>query len=115
MWHGPGRSAIPGAAVHSHPVPARRRTAPYGRQGVPVPGRDRHQREHGSDPRDPALPLRARRTASARACVTPQTAALLEAHIDPIQARIDCLARNGDRLTAYMSVVRPDGAGPGGR
>ncbi|MFG2122573.1 MerR family transcriptional regulator [Streptomyces sp. NPDC048710] len=42
-------------------------------------------------------------------CVTPQTASLLQAHIDRIQARIDCLARNRDRLTAYLSVVRPEG------
>ncbi|GHI09931.1 MerR family transcriptional regulator [Streptomyces cellostaticus] len=42
-------------------------------------------------------------------CVTPQTAALLRAHIDRIQARIDCLARNRDRLTTYLSVVRPAG------
>ncbi|MFE1879010.1 MerR family transcriptional regulator [Streptomyces diastatochromogenes] len=45
-------------------------------------------------------------------CVTPQTAALLQAHVDRIQARIDCLARNRDRLTAYLSVVRPDGVAP---
>ncbi|SOD90311.1 MerR family transcriptional regulator [Streptomyces sp. Ag109_G2-15] len=45
-------------------------------------------------------------------CVTPQTAALLQAHIDRIQARIDCLARNRDRLTAYLSVVRPEGVAP---
>lgn len=41
-------------------------------------------------------------------CVTPRTAALLQAHIDRIQARIDCLARNRDRLTGYLSVVRPE-------
>ncbi|MFE0517132.1 MerR family transcriptional regulator [Streptomyces sp. NPDC058964] len=33
-------------------------------------------------------------------CVTPETAALLTGHIDRIQARIDCLARNRDRLSA---------------
>ncbi|MCZ0991147.1 hypothetical protein [Streptomyces diastatochromogenes] len=42
----------------------------------------------------------------------PATAVLLQAHIDRIQARIDCLARNRDRLTAYLSVVRPDGVAP---
>ncbi|MEU1007450.1 MerR family transcriptional regulator [Streptomyces sp. NPDC005890] len=40
--------------------------------------------------------------------VPPETAALLEEHIDRIQARIDCLARNRDRLTAYLAAVRPD-------
>ncbi|CAL9323071.1 MerR family transcriptional regulator [Streptomyces sp. SudanB182_2057] len=37
------------------------------------------------------------------------TADLLQEHIDRIQARIDCLARNRDRLTAYLAAVRPDG------
>ncbi|MFF8730979.1 MerR family transcriptional regulator [Streptomyces sp. NPDC015171] len=37
-----------------------------------------------------------------------ETAALLRGHIDRIQARIDCLARNRDRLTAYLAAVRPD-------
>ncbi|MCX5055196.1 MULTISPECIES: MerR family transcriptional regulator [unclassified Streptomyces] len=41
--------------------------------------------------------------------LTPETAALLQAHIDRIQARIDCLARNRDRLTAYLAAVRPEG------
>ncbi|MFJ9820396.1 hypothetical protein ACIRU3_35040 [Streptomyces sp. NPDC101151] len=45
-------------------------------------------------------------------CVTPQTAALLQTRIDRIQGRIDCLARNRDRLSAYLSVVRPDGTAP---
>ncbi|WP_225096037.1 MerR family transcriptional regulator [Streptomyces sp. CoH27] len=49
------------------------------------------------------------------ACVPPQTAALLQGHIDRIQARIDCLARNRDRLTAYLAAVRPDGSGPDAR
>ncbi|WP_405875988.1 MULTISPECIES: MerR family transcriptional regulator [unclassified Streptomyces] len=40
--------------------------------------------------------------------LTPQTAALLQAHIDRIQARIDCLARNRDRLSAYLGAVRPE-------
>ncbi|MEV0173668.1 MerR family transcriptional regulator [Streptomyces sp. NPDC050803] len=40
-------------------------------------------------------------------CLTPETAALLEGHIDRIQARIDCLARNRDRLRAYLAAVRP--------
>ncbi|MET7650169.1 MULTISPECIES: MerR family transcriptional regulator [unclassified Streptomyces] len=43
--------------------------------------------------------------------LTPQTAALLESHIDRIQARIDCLARNRDRLSTYLAAVRPDGVG----
>ncbi|MEU6065594.1 MULTISPECIES: MerR family transcriptional regulator [Streptomyces] len=43
-------------------------------------------------------------------CVTPQTAALLTGHIDRIQARIDCLARNRDRLRAYLAAVRPGAA-----
>ncbi|MFG3009817.1 MerR family transcriptional regulator [Streptomyces cinerochromogenes] len=42
--------------------------------------------------------------------VPPETAALLQGHIDRIQARIDCLARNRDRLTAYLAAVRPEGA-----
>ncbi|MFJ4787386.1 MerR family transcriptional regulator [Streptomyces sp. NPDC088794] len=40
--------------------------------------------------------------------LTPETAALLQDHVDRIQARIDCLARNRDRLRAYLSAVRPD-------
>ncbi|MGW7047746.1 MerR family transcriptional regulator [Streptomyces avermitilis] len=40
--------------------------------------------------------------------LTPQTAALLSGEIDRIQARIDCLARNRDRLRAYLAAVRPD-------
>lgn len=40
--------------------------------------------------------------------LTPRTAALLQAHIDRIQARIDCLARNRDRLSAYLTAVRPE-------
>ncbi|WP_030339573.1 MerR family transcriptional regulator [Streptomyces sp. NRRL S-1022] len=40
--------------------------------------------------------------------VPAETAALLQEHIDRIQARIDCLARNRDRLTAYLAAVRPD-------
>ncbi|MCF3134900.1 MerR family transcriptional regulator [Streptomyces olivochromogenes] len=39
--------------------------------------------------------------------VTPGTAALLRDHLDRIQARIDCLARNHDRLSAYLAAVRP--------
>ncbi|MFF3936939.1 MerR family transcriptional regulator [Streptomyces phaeofaciens] len=39
--------------------------------------------------------------------LTPETAALLQSHIDRIQSRIDCLARNRDRLTAYLAAVRP--------
>ncbi|WP_225825405.1 MerR family transcriptional regulator [Streptomyces naphthomycinicus] len=41
--------------------------------------------------------------------VPPETAALLQGHIDRIQSRIDCLARNRDRLAAYLAVVRPGG------
>lgn len=41
--------------------------------------------------------------------LTPETAALLQAHLDRIQARIDCLARNRDRLSAYLAAVRPEG------
>ncbi|MFF9160733.1 MerR family transcriptional regulator [Streptomyces longwoodensis] len=41
--------------------------------------------------------------------LTPRTAALLQDHVDRIQARIDCLARNRDRLLAYLAAVRPDG------
>ncbi|CAL9652842.1 MerR family transcriptional regulator [Streptomyces eurythermus] len=41
--------------------------------------------------------------------VPPGTAALLQEHIDRIQARIDCLARNRDRLAAYLAAVGPDG------
>lgn len=44
--------------------------------------------------------------------LTPQTAALLSAHIDRIQARIDCLAHNRDRLSAYLAAVRPDTGQP---
>lgn len=43
-------------------------------------------------------------------CLTPETAALLQAHLDRIQARIDCLARNRDRLSAYLAAVRPQGS-----
>ncbi|MDO0930742.1 MerR family transcriptional regulator [Streptomyces sp. DG2A-72] len=39
------------------------------------------------------------------ACLTAETAALLRGHIDRIQARIDCLARNRDRLSAYLDAV----------
>ncbi|MCI3278327.1 MerR family transcriptional regulator [Streptomyces cylindrosporus] len=42
--------------------------------------------------------------------LTDETAALLQAHVDRIQSRIDCLARNRDRLTAYLAAVRPGGA-----
>ncbi|MFH8801936.1 MerR family transcriptional regulator [Streptomyces sp. NPDC017936] len=42
--------------------------------------------------------------------LTPETAALLQAHLDRIQARIDCLARNRDRLSAYLAAVRPAAA-----
>ncbi|NUR02641.1 MAG: MerR family transcriptional regulator, partial [Streptomyces sp.] len=42
-------------------------------------------------------------------CLTAETAALLQAHLDRIQARIDCLARNRDRLSAYLAAVRPQG------
>ncbi|MEU6255720.1 MerR family transcriptional regulator [Streptomyces sp. NPDC047043] len=42
--------------------------------------------------------------------LTPETAALLQSHIDRIQSRIDCLARNRDRLSAYLAAVRPEGA-----
>ncbi|WP_210592958.1 MerR family transcriptional regulator [Streptomyces sp. GESEQ-35] len=38
-------------------------------------------------------------------CLTPETAALLSGHIDRIQSRIDCLARNRDRLRAYLAAV----------
>ncbi|MGW3115654.1 MerR family transcriptional regulator [Streptomyces sp. NPDC001107] len=41
--------------------------------------------------------------------LTPETAALLHAHLDRIQARIDCLARTRDRLSAYLAAVRPEG------
>ncbi|MBG7696815.1 MerR family transcriptional regulator [Streptomyces sp. MC1] len=41
--------------------------------------------------------------------VPAETAALLQGHIDRIQARIDCLARNRDRLSAYLAAVRQDG------
>lgn len=40
--------------------------------------------------------------------LTPETAALLQDHVDRIQARIDCLARNRDRLRSYLAAVRPD-------
>ncbi|MFJ8034298.1 MULTISPECIES: MerR family transcriptional regulator [unclassified Streptomyces] len=46
-------------------------------------------------------------------CVTPRTAALLQDHIDRIQARIDCLARNRDRLSGYLAAVRPQAGTPG--
>ncbi|MGW4909380.1 MerR family transcriptional regulator [Streptomyces sp. NPDC004270] len=46
-----------------------------------------------------------------RECVTPETAALLSGHVERIQARIDCLARNRDRLAAYLAAVRPSGSG----
>ncbi|MFJ9377016.1 MerR family transcriptional regulator [Streptomyces sp. NPDC101455] len=41
-------------------------------------------------------------------CLTPETAALVSDHVDRIQARIDCLARNRDRLSAYLAAVRAD-------
>jgi DNA-binding transcriptional MerR regulator len=44
------------------------------------------------------------------ACLTADTAALLQAHIDRIQARIECLARNRDRLRTYLSAVRTEPA-----
>ncbi|MFE3164854.1 hypothetical protein [Streptomyces sp. NPDC059224] len=46
-----------------------------------------------------------------RECVTPGTAALLSGHVERerVQARIDCLARNRDRLAAYLAAVRPRG------
>ncbi|MER7936039.1 MerR family transcriptional regulator [Streptomyces sp. NPDC093272] len=44
-----------------------------------------------------------------RACVSEETAALLSGHVERIQARIDCLARNRDRLAAYLAAVRPQG------
>ncbi|MFD7709568.1 MerR family transcriptional regulator [Streptomyces sp. NPDC059785] len=47
-------------------------------------------------------------------CLTPETAALLRGHIDRIQSRIDCLARNRDRLRSYLAAVQPDAAGTGG-
>ncbi|MFH9673100.1 MerR family transcriptional regulator [Streptomyces sp. NPDC017405] len=40
--------------------------------------------------------------------VPAETVARLQEHVDRIQARIDCLARNRDRLTAYLAAVRPD-------
>ncbi|MER6732155.1 hypothetical protein [Streptomyces puniciscabiei] len=40
--------------------------------------------------------------------MTPGTAALLQGHIDRIQARIGCLARNRDRLSACPAAVRPE-------
>jgi DNA-binding transcriptional MerR regulator len=40
-------------------------------------------------------------------CLTPRTAALLRGEIDRIEARIDCLARNRDRLRAYLAAVQP--------
>ncbi|MGW1747438.1 MerR family transcriptional regulator [Streptomyces sp. NPDC002092] len=42
--------------------------------------------------------------------LTPETAALLHAHLDRIQARIDCPARKRDRLSAYLAAVRPQGS-----
>jgi DNA-binding transcriptional MerR regulator len=44
--------------------------------------------------------------------LTPRTAALLEDHVDRIQARIDCLARNRDRLSAYLAAVRAEAGRP---
>ncbi|WP_328744554.1 MerR family transcriptional regulator [Streptomyces sp. NBC_00285] len=44
--------------------------------------------------------------------LTPSTAALLEAHVDRIQSRIDCLARNRDRLSAYLAAVRAESGRP---
>ncbi|MCX4743486.1 MerR family transcriptional regulator [Streptomyces antibioticus] len=38
--------------------------------------------------------------------LSPETAALLQGHLDRIRARIDCLARNRDRLAAYLEAVR---------
>ncbi|MET9062196.1 MerR family transcriptional regulator [Streptomyces antibioticus] len=46
--------------------------------------------------------------------LSPETAGLLQGHLDRIQARIDCLARNRDRLAAYLEAVRP-GMEPGER
>ncbi|BBC29563.1 hypothetical protein SGFS_008570 [Streptomyces graminofaciens] len=40
-------------------------------------------------------------------CLTPEMSALLTGTIDRIQARIDCLGRNRDRLKAYLAAVRP--------
>ncbi|MCX5521791.1 MerR family transcriptional regulator [Streptomyces bobili] len=39
--------------------------------------------------------------------LTPETAALLQDHIDRIQARIDFLARNRDQLSGHLAAVRP--------
>ena len=44
--------------------------------------------------------------------LTPETAALLQAHVDRIQARIDCLARNRDRLSTYLAAVRTEAGRP---
>ncbi|MGW1601711.1 hypothetical protein [Streptomyces eurythermus] len=41
--------------------------------------------------------------------VPPGAAALLQEPIDRTQARIDCPARNRDRLAACPAAVRPDG------
>ncbi|MEV5386845.1 hypothetical protein [Streptomyces sp. NPDC052721] len=41
--------------------------------------------------------------------VPAKTAALLRGHIDRVQARTDCLARDRDRLAASLAAVRPDG------
>ncbi|MFF3306386.1 hypothetical protein [Streptomyces sp. NPDC002952] len=43
-------------------------------------------------------------------CLTPRTAALPRDETDRIQARIDCLARNRDRLRSYLAAVRQDSA-----
>ncbi|MFJ1969857.1 MerR family transcriptional regulator [Streptomyces sp. NPDC087903] len=43
--------------------------------------------------------------------LTAETAALLQAHIDRIQARVECLARNRDRLRTYLAAA--DGADEG--
>ncbi|MGW7821092.1 hypothetical protein ACWGLF_23850 [Streptomyces puniciscabiei] len=40
-------------------------------------------------------------------CVPPEAAAPLQGHLDRIQARIDCLARYRDRLSACLAAVRP--------
>ena len=36
----------------------------------------------------------------------------VKAHVDRIQARIDCLARNRDRLSAYLAAVRAEAGRP---
>ncbi|MFD5074761.1 MerR family transcriptional regulator [Streptomyces sp. NPDC058371] len=45
-------------------------------------------------------------------CLTPRTAALLHGEIERIQARIDCLARNRDRLRSYLAAVQPEPGDP---